>query len=199
MRHARHACRFHQPGPAGVLSRLPGARRRWHARRRGRGMPYAAFPGRFDSGTEASRPRRRRVADWYSAGTPRQRGFVPCKNGWKVHVPLQPPRRPDTRRLRCHGGKLEQFWVRVLMSGRREPVATVLSPGHQSKSQRMRQGLNLMHLDCTDAQVTSTPGTGHHQLARAYSDRSNQAWKPSSPRSASSRGSRTHSSSVAPK
>jgi len=23
-----------------------------------------------------------------------------CTNGWKVHIPLQPPRRTDTRRLR---------------------------------------------------------------------------------------------------
>lgn len=57
----------------------------------------------------ASRLWRRRVTDWYSAGTPRQRGFVPCTNGRKVHDPLQSPRRPDTRRLRCHREKQVHF------------------------------------------------------------------------------------------
>ena len=28
---------------------------------------------------------------------------VPCTNGWKVHAPLQPPQRTDTRRLRFNG------------------------------------------------------------------------------------------------
>jgi hypothetical protein len=76
---------------------------------------------------EAPRSWRRRVADWYSAGTPRQRGFVPCTNGWKVHDPLQPPRRADTRHLRCHEGEAIQFLIETISSGSSAEGRAVLS------------------------------------------------------------------------
>src|SRR5690349_18017560 len=52
---------------------------------------------------DAFHPPRRRVAGRIYAGTPRRRESVPCTNGWKVHASLQPPRRSDTRHLRCGG------------------------------------------------------------------------------------------------
>ena len=36
---------------------------------------------------------------------------VPCTNGWKVHAPLQLPRRPDIRLLRCDGQEALTFYA----------------------------------------------------------------------------------------